>query len=125
MELYFFFSMCGFFGFILPPHSSCHLQKSTRVFEQLFSLSDYRGKEASGVALWSDKKLSLLKAPIRGKTLIAEKKYQDLLQDTLSQAFPVSLIGHSRLETNGSHTLNKNNQPVHAGSMTAIHNGII
>ena len=37
----------------------------------------------------------------------------------------VAVMGHSRLVTNGAQENNQNNQPVVAGDMVGIHNGII
>ena len=39
--------------------------------------------------------------------------------------FPITLIGHSRLVTNGLQSQSYNNQPVIINDLIGIHNGII
>lgn len=118
--------MCGIFGFVQSAESTLPATGVKRVFRRLSLLSDSRGKEASGIAINDSKRISLYKLPARGAELVRQSEYQRLI-DALpfGQSKPTAMIGHSRLETNGTHLLNKNNQPVVTRHLVGIHNGIV
>jgi glutamine---fructose-6-phosphate transaminase (isomerizing) len=112
--------MCGIFGILQGEHPSLRPDEMKRVANSLFLLSESRGKEASGIAAISHKKIQIYKHPIPASALIRRPRYQNLFSDDL-----LGLIGHSRLVTNGHQGDNANNQPVISGDSLAIHNGII
>jgi hypothetical protein len=62
--------------------------------------------------------------------MIRSRQYRRLMAETVHRADPtpqgpLTIIGHSRLVTDGSRYDHGNNQPVLAGDCVAIHNGII
>lgn len=125
--------MCGIFGIVTGDRGSfsgallrCHL-------ESLYKLSESRGKEASGIAVKQGDSIYLLKQPISASSMIRSASYRSLVNRTIAGASPtapqinrsLSLVGHSRLVTNGSQELNINNQPVLKEGVVIVHNGIV
>lgn len=117
--------MCGIFGFVYSKKAALPGKDVRTLFQNLSQLSDSRGKEASGIAVHDGKAIHTYKAAVRGAQLISDPKYAQIVGGAITAVAPaVSLIGHSRLETNGSHALNQNNQPVATTHLVGIHNGI-
>ncbi len=124
--------MCGIFGFVLRPPAEITSRQFSDGLARLFELSEWRGKEAAGLALRHGDKVSIFKAAGRATSLIKSKGYQEFLADFLKRAAasgrltsPVACFGHSRLVTSGWQTMNDNNQPVLTASTAGVHNGII
>jgi len=115
--------MCGIFGIVTYEKGEDTLIKLKTWSHELFKLSESRGKEASGIALLQNNRLKVYKEAVRGSKLIRLKTYTDLFRST--DAFPIALIGHSRLATHGIQTKNRNNQPVSNKRGAIVHNGII
>ena len=98
--------------------------------DALFTLSESRGKEASGIVLKTHDSIYVLKEPVAAHHLIQSEKYQRLFtplqakEDKPSHT-PLAFFGHSRLVTNGQSELNANNQPVVKNGAVGVHNGII
>lgn len=116
--------MCGIFGIVAPAQT---LPDATikRITDQLFTLSESRGKEASGVAARTDAHLIVAKYALPASVMIKRPQHQTLIKQALATQGTISIIGHSRLVTNGSARIHSNNQPVMAERMVGIHNGII
>ena len=125
--------MCGIFGLYASKGSELSYKFAESTLKELFRLSESRGKEASGLAFTADKNLYLYKKQIPASSLIKSDPFKNYLTTILKNNFnyhkildsPLSIIGHSRLVTNGSLENNKNNQPVLAGSIVGVHNGIV
>lgn len=118
--------MCGIFGIITKNDLNVNkLIKPT--FNSLFKLSESRGKEAAGLAICLKNEIKVYKQPISASILIQSKEYNQILDSTLNNytSQPVTLLGHSRLATNGIQSNNENNQPVIKDGIIGIHNGII
>ena len=115
--------MCGIFGAI------SYNKKITSVkfkswADDLFQLSESRGKEAAGIALLTNNKIHTYKEAVKSSNFIRLNTYQNLFNKTES-AHPLAFIGHSRLATNGFQAENHNNQPVANNIGVIVHNGII
>jgi hypothetical protein len=104
------------------------------MLDDLFLLSESRGKEASGLAVQIRNSIYILKRPIPSSVLIKREEYRELQKkiftenkDTLTSTSPspLILIGHTRLVTNGTQEQYYNNQPVIKNGIIGIHNGII
>ncbi|MCO6499787.1 MAG: hypothetical protein J5I47_05345 [Vicingus serpentipes] len=125
--------MCGIFGVIVGDQSSLTAKEIKSITNSLFKLSELRGKESSGIVIKNNnrKSIEVFKNALPASKLIKETKYNELLDSTLSYCFskktiqPFSLIGHTRLVTNGDQSNNNNNQPVIKNNYTGVHNGII
>lgn len=118
--------MCGIFG-ILGQFDSVNIKHLQKDVENLFLLSESRGKEASGLALSFDDKIQIIKKDIPASKLIKEQKFLDLFNTilTVNGKCRLEVIGHSRLVTTGSEEFDFNNQPVIKNNNVVIHNGII
>jgi glutamine---fructose-6-phosphate transaminase (isomerizing) len=104
-----------------------------QLVNNLFKLSESRGKEASGLALRANNSVYVLKEPITSSKLVKTAKYKELFNQTLPTIAcsgtrlisSIAVLGHSRLQTNGQSEINTNNQPVVKDGAVGIHNGII
>lgn len=114
--------MCGIFGF----HSlNNNALKSKGIIEKLFVLSETRGKEASGIASVDNDQIKIIKSAETASKLVKSKVFQQEIYNSFEKNKKISLIGHSRLVTNGYEDDQRNNQPVVKNGMVLIHNGII
>jgi glutamine---fructose-6-phosphate transaminase (isomerizing) len=119
--------MCGIFGAVIAKDSElrapAHLEQS---LERLFRLSESRGKEAAGLAISNDDALAVYKAAIPAREMLKERGYKSFVREAAGGGVNgLAFIGHSRLVTDGTREVNKNNQPVLARGIVGIHNGII
>ncbi len=88
---------------------------------ELFILSESRGKEAAGAAVFYDGKENIHKESISARFLIRSKEYESLFSGITR---PVSVLGHTRLATNGP-PIDYNNSPLICGGIIGVHNGIV
>lgn len=116
--------MCGIFGFIASNDSKLTALQKLKITNTLFSLSQSRGQQASGVATLSNSILTVLKSPQKASIFITTPLYKNLFVETQP---PIQvIIGQTRLETHGTAKTNSNNQPViHKNTLAAVHNGVI
>lgn len=116
--------MCGIFG--LFASENCHLpkQKLVTVYKKLSVLSESRGKESSGFCIYDRKQLSVFKQALPASEFVETSEFKNLTSNIDSDSF-ISIVGHSRLVTNGIGALNRNNQPVIIDQDVVVHNGII
>jgi glucosamine--fructose-6-phosphate aminotransferase (isomerizing) len=114
--------VCGIFGIVSPDR-----QDLVQRLRGLFLLSESRGKEAAGLALIDGGTISVLKQPTAASQLVRQQSYLSLLESVCAnpRGGPVTVIGHSRLVTNGMEVMSANNQPVICDGLVGIHNGII
>lgn len=120
--------MCGIFGAVFAGSST--LRGASRLeacAEELFLLSESRGKEAAGFAIANQRELSVYKAAVPARTMIRSRAYRQKLRQVAraERSNGIAFIGHSRLVTDGGRELNRNNQPVITGGIAGVHNGII
>ena len=117
--------MCGIFGLVANKNFYVNYpNKIKEIASSLFILSQTRGSEAAGVAINNSHSLNVLKDAASPKQFIKSKEYKYLLSNSLEEYsascenlnngenFHFSLIGHSRLVTNGDQSESVNNQPV-------------
>jgi len=114
--------MCGIFGF--------HINKTSKIdwrslLLDLYKLSEFRGKEASGIAIRHQGKLQVLRHDKPASDLVRSKQFRDLLAGVNLKIDDLVVIGHTRLVTNGARSLITNNQPAVHNGIVVIHNGII
>ena len=119
--------MCGIFGYISNRVTTLNFVQ--KKINKLFCLSESRGKEAAGLAIYYDKKINVYKKNITAAKFIKTKRYKSFFENSFHHQQKISsnfaIIGHSRLVTNGASELNYNNQPVIKDGFVAVHNGII
>jgi glutamine---fructose-6-phosphate transaminase (isomerizing) len=125
--------LCGIFGIAIGENVTLSTKELMQIVNNIFKLSESRGKEASGLAVRFQDSIHVFKEPITSSKLVKTLKYKDLFSKTLrTQAYdgvqlkaPILILGHSRLQTNGQSEINTNNQPVVKDGAVCIHNGII
>ncbi|MFH1326506.1 MAG: hypothetical protein ABIH59_00065 [archaeon] len=119
--------MCGIFGIIAKEGIGIKNKDLKNSIDKLFKLSESRGKEASGIAIRTNKEIYMCKQPTSATKMIKSRTYKQLFKKSFGSKSigPFAIIGHSRLVTNGVQTLNNNNQPVVKQNIVGIHNGII
>ena len=113
--------MCGIFGLV----SSNKDIRFKKLINQLFKLSESRGKEASGVVFRSENQIKYIKIPLPSSKLISSSSYNSELNSLLEKNGYKIAIGHSRLVTHGYEDNDLNNQPVVANDYILTHNGIV
>ncbi|REJ82334.1 MAG: hypothetical protein DWQ44_07805 [Bacteroidetes bacterium] len=124
--------MCGIFGLVGRKGSELSLSLVKEITDELFVLSERRGKESSGIAVKNTRlgSISVYKQSIPASELIKSNQYRKFFRNSFlngnsDAVSPFALIAHARLVTNGSQENNNNNQPVIKDEAVAVHNGII
>jgi glucosamine--fructose-6-phosphate aminotransferase (isomerizing) len=126
--------MCGIFGFTISDDSGFSTGLFQSVIKTLFKLSESRGKDASGLAMAIGTELRVLKSDVPATALMQTKAYRKMVKGFSSYGRftrenrigePITIIGHSRMATNGSQRLHTNNQPVIKSELATVHNGIV
>lgn len=116
--------MCGIFGLAHDRGEALGPELVQATVEKLFKLSESRGKEAAGLAIQGEASIQVYKQPIPASRFLRDAEYRKLFPEN-GGSFPLTVIGHSRLVTNGSEEVHVNNQPVIAHGIAGIHNGIV
>ncbi|MFA6410770.1 MAG: hypothetical protein WCW26_04330 [Candidatus Buchananbacteria bacterium] len=116
--------MCGIFGIVIKENSNFSQPLIKDIINNLFTLSESRGKEAAGLASYTNQGIYVYKKPTSASQMIHSTDFKKVFADIL-QKNPLAIIGHSRLVTNGKQTVNDNNQPVIKSGAVGIHNGIV
>ena len=128
--------MCGIFGIILKPNTPIPSTNLSNLLKSLYTLSESRGKESSGLHLYLPNKGKswTLKGDKSASDLLKSREYKNIIKNSYHESYNSSkkvvieslvILAHSRLVTNGSASINLNNQPVQSGAITTVHNGII
>ena len=119
--------MCGIFGLVTNNKKSFSKREFKKLIDNLFIFSATRGKEAAGIAFQNEENINILKESGTPNQFIKKNSYIELLEKMFNQSKDnnISLIGHSRLVTNGLTSQSYNNQPVIVPKIVGVHNGII
>jgi glucosamine--fructose-6-phosphate aminotransferase (isomerizing) len=114
--------VCGIFGIVAKGGVDV-----VRELNKLFILSESRGKEAAGIAIFDGREITVLKEPRTASQMIRTATYRALLDQSIARnsGQSIAAIGHSRLVTNGRGVIAANNQPVIRDNAVCVHNGII
>lgn len=129
--------MCGIFGIALRQGAGMAPHTVRSLLANLYVFSESRGKESAGLHVYvpDAARAWTLKGAQPASELLRTEAYEEALSDGLALAYgkgtpgllvqPLIVIAHSRLVTNGTAALDRNNQPVRCGGVTMIHNGIV
>lgn len=121
--------MCGILGIVSKDPSKYSPALLSRTINSLYKLSETRGKEASGISYIENGSIKVIKQNTSASQLLKSKAFKENIDYYIAELGnkkeTLSLIGHSRLVTNGDSSLHYNNQPVIASGLVAVHNGII
>lgn len=126
--------MCGIFGIAVGNDLNINRKLLKAIVDNLFELSESRGKEAAGIAIYSKSDIKVYKQPTSASIMIRSKEYNRFLNNAINNTLfnrnleshqPITIIGHSRLVTSGTQEISENNQPIIKEGIVGIHNGII
>ena len=127
--------MCGIFGLVKNENSNISDTDTLEVINKLFIFSQTRGSEAAGIAINTGSSIDIYKKAGSPREFVKSLEYKNLFKNSIktyienkknsTSTDSLSIIGHSRLVTNGYQSENKNNQPVLVPGCVGIHNGII
>jgi glucosamine--fructose-6-phosphate aminotransferase (isomerizing) len=119
--------MCGLSGIIQQTNSGLDRSEVVKAWEIMFKETLRRGSDASGMAAIRGGTTFSYKRAGNVKSLLADpqyKKIRDEITDNLSNEV-FAILGHSRLVTSGTASLNINNQPIIRDNLILFHNGIV
>lgn len=114
--------MCGILGFVKRKNSVVDEIGVPDILKHLYSFSEVRGHDSAGIAVLRDKGIEVNKRSLSAKKYLKTKTYQNLISNPQDIK---AVIAHARMETNGSFSESKNNQPVVKDGLVTVHNGII
>ena len=118
--------MCGISGFCTMDKT---IDKRTRrkIITTLLSLSESRGKDATGVSLLNNNSIVTAKAALKASTFINCDLYKSRMNDIIDPQDnrTTMCIGHDRLATNGIVNNIHNCHPICKNNLAIVHNGII
>ena len=118
--------MCGIFGLInygLNSYDKAHsFRKATY---NLLKASESRGKDASGICVLTEEKVSVYKEAFKGSKLVRTTEYSDVVKNINCAKNFKAMIGHTRQKTKGTQRLNVNNHPLITNKIIGVHNGIV
>ena len=124
--------MCGIFGFAVKNKSDLSKKDLKDAISILSKLSERRGREAAGISAAYGNNIAVYKQPTGASAMLKGRGFKNFIDKLQEPAYlkgavkaPVMVICHTRLVTNGSQVLSDNNQPIIAGHITGIHNGIV
>ena len=128
--------MCGIFGLVKNERSNISDSDTLESINKLFIFSQTRGSEAAGIAINTGKSIDIYKKAGSPREFVKSHEYKKLFNNSINSynknninksnsPKSLSIIGHSRLVTNGYQSENNNNQPVVIPACVGIHNGII
>jgi len=122
--------MCGIFGFSLGKSLSFEeIIDVENDIKNFVNLSLVRGSDTFGISVNYDNKSFVYKTNTNPKKAIKESAYRKFINMKLSDASKnnsfLNYFGQTRLVTNGTKFLYKNNQPITQKRITGLHNGII
>ncbi|MDR4508730.1 MAG: hypothetical protein MRJ65_10945 [Candidatus Brocadiaceae bacterium] len=126
--------MCGIFGLVANTQSGLTKSDFDLTLKYLVKLSEPRGREAAGVAIASDNKISIYKKAAKPSEILKSIDFKTFLSSSISSTtsndfnnmnLPISVIGHTRLVTAGTQVFSENNQPIVSNRVVGVHNGII
>lgn len=122
--------MCGIFGLFANPSSGLTPKAIKTILSRIMILSESRGKEAAGVALLNQGTVQVYKQAVPVSEMLRTQEFKMLIDRSLTHSKgklnqPVTIVGHSRLVTNGDQNTSGNNQPVMTPDVVGVHNGII
>ncbi len=120
--------MCGIFGIALREADIIPCDSFQETTQKLFQYSQSRGKDAAGIAIFKDNKVTIKKSREKASVFIKSREFKELFNigsKKTDNIHPSCVIGHTRLVTDGSSIHQDNNQPLEEHSFYCIHNGII
>lgn len=117
--------MCGIYGISVRSAPWCSGAFFQKMLKRLAVLSESRGREAAGFAMFSGENIVIYKAPVPASKLLKTDIFRTNFLQPIQTGNVHTIIGHSRLVTDGHEQNNCNNQPVARDKLICVHNGIV
>ena len=122
--------MCGILGLFIIENTQIHNKTIKKLVNQLYKLSEVRGRDATGIAIIQECGIDVYKKEIPASLFLKDKKFNEIFNDSLystnRKRSPYwGFVGHCRLSTNGDLQNNNCNQPIVTDMSILAHNGII
>ncbi|MEA3358823.1 MAG: hypothetical protein U9R17_05380, partial [Thermodesulfobacteriota bacterium] len=127
--------MCGIFGIIISPAKRITFNTAKLTVNRLFRLSESRGSDSSGLSVLAGDMIQVYKKAEKASTLIRNRDYNKFLSEALLgknsrrtnklDFRAKTIIGHTRMTTDGSENMHHNNQPLICDQTVGVHNGIV
>jgi len=120
--------MCGIMGLVSYSGSApSHLQAKMlrKATSKLLKSSEIRGRDSAGLAILTDKKVSLFKTNLMSSEFVQTSGYSNVLKSINRHDVFKAMIGHTRQKTKGHERFNVNNHPIVANDIIGVHNGCI
>ena len=119
--------MCGIFGISFNKNTSSDVSFLSKDINYLIRKSQKRGSDTFGIYIKENDNNSVFKINQEPQKVIKRKDFKNFIDDKLikSKSENFSLIGQTRLVTNGSKFSTKNNQPIVTENIIGVHNGIL
>jgi len=119
--------MCGIFGIHLKKLGNYknNIKKDISIFSEL---SRTRGQDTFGISISANNEEKIFKLNTDPVEVFKRKDYNNFIKsitENLDETKSFSVIGQTRLVTNGTKFLPENNQPIITNKIIGIHNGII
>jgi asparagine synthetase B (glutamine-hydrolysing) len=114
--------MCGILGFVKSKGSKIEDIGVERLLKHLYSFSEVRGHDSSGIAVMRNTGIFVNKRAISASKYLKTETFKKLID---SPGEIQAIIAHARMETNGSFNKSVNNQPIVKDKLITVHNGII
>jgi len=118
--------MCGIFGITaIKDNSQTDFSLLKHDIDILTKKSELRGSDTFGVLIKDQLTNSIFKINENPSSALKRKDYKNFLNKKLKKELDyVSIIGQTRLVTNGSKFSENNNQPILTDNIIGVHNGI-
>jgi len=117
--------MCSIQGMGFMKGHSAKSDDVKAVVKSLFVEGMSRGRDASGVAFTNPDNVVVVKKNVDAKRFIELPEYNDAADNYIKfEDSPLlSITGHCRSQTKGSHTIKHNNHPIVSKNVVGVHNG--
>lgn len=121
--------MCGIYGMAI--FENCKIKPAIlrMILKNLAVASKVRGKDATGYAFTGEKGITIFKHNVYADAFTQLDNYKEVVRKNMpsftGEHTPFSVIGHTRAQTQGSHTNPDNNHPIRTGTIVGVHNGQI
>ena len=121
--------MCGIFGIARFKHCKVKPAIIRMILRNLAVASKIRGKDATGYAFTGNKNITIFKHNVFADAFVELPNYKEVVRNNISSSdifgTPYSVIGHTRMQTQGHNSNPFNNHPIKTGSIVGVHNGQI
>lgn len=126
--------MCGILGmgFLQKGDITQDSEGIRRVLRRMLIMSSRRGRDATGVALVSFKKATIIKHHVQARRFVETDLYKNTIDKFLDLSIsredsrsPIMILGHNRHQTKGTYMNKHNNHPILAREIIGVHNGVI